>query len=485
MSHCSRIIGRTTYRRSPSIVSQCSHVTKTRPRSIQCDYNTKCISASTQLRALRAFSSTPAVTAKKRKDTSNDVLVQYTTQKGKIWLPDSEKWIRPWTPEDIVTFVSGWTRGEPLTLFCKRTNNNEIDLDELAFYKKLVVQLCRQRDPSLPYDNDKFNWGPAYPDHRGSDQTEERRRLLNNKIKRRFRSIYDELLNCYPHPDWVSGLQKKTPNQWIDSIVELLSDPVREILASPYPPTIAKLKGLQWVKVDEHMDNARVELGVYGLVERLSQTPTFKSRDATLYVGSAASHRGGLVMRLIGHYFAAHKKVKKGSKPNFIQDAALNLTIPKFPFILLRLPNPTGTPDPAKTQENQQLLVLAEALFMVYLGAMSKGFGGKNHPLASASPWDLEEMPYRGVSGANPLWEAYGAAKKEEHGHEHERRLFAYPEEWPGWPTENQRSLKSQKQSDDEAIAAILAAAGIKAYPRSRGSRLSSQREDSAGSKGS
>ncbi|KAA8635556.1 hypothetical protein SMACR_09198 [Sordaria macrospora] len=460
-------------------VSQCAHVANPRPRtlrSLQCDSSTQNISAYTELRATRSFSSTPAATASKRKDNYNDALVQYTTQKGKIWLPGCEKWIKPWKPVDIETFASGWTRGDPLPVVFQRMKKRDMDLDEVAFYKKLIIQLCRQRDPSLPNDLHKFDWGPAYPDVYGPDKAEERRRLLNKKINGRLRSIYDALLDCYPHPEWVSRLQTKTPSQWIAQIVDLLSDPVREILASPYPPTVAKLKELPWLRVDEQ--NAGVELGVYGLLSTPPQSQSYVSDDVNLYVGSAASRRGGLVLRLVTHYFALHSgdATKKGA--GWVQDATLNLTRPKFPFILLRLPNPTASKTATKALEDLQLIVLAEALFMVYLGAMSTAGPRNHHPLARASPWDMEDISYRGISGANPLWEAYGAAKWEEHGYEHERRLFARPQEWPGWPTRNQRNIKSQKESDDEAIAAILAAAGIKAFPGRLGSRSSSQRED-------
>ncbi|KAJ4404085.1 hypothetical protein N0V85_004948 [Neurospora sp. IMI 360204] len=476
MIHSSRVLGRATYCRRPLIVLQRSRVAESRPQTIQSlqyDSSTQYLSAYKHSRATRSFSSTPAATASKRKDSGSDALVQYTVQKGRIWLPDREKWIPPWKPVDIETFASGWIRGDPLPLVFKRMRKKEVDLDEVAFYKKLIIQLCRQRDPSLPSDTHKFDWGPAYHDVQGTDQAEERRRLLNNKTKRRLRSIYDALLDCYPHPEWVSGLQKKTPNQWIDRIVDILSDPVREILASPYPPTIAKLKELPWLEVNEQ--NAGVEMGVYGLIERPAHSQSYKTEDASLYVGSAASHRGGLVLRLIKHYFASHKTIgAKGA--TFIQDATLNLTMPKFPCILLRLPNPMASKSPTKILEDLQLIVLAEALFMVYLGAMST-FQGKHHPLARASPWDIEDISYRGVSGANPLWEAYGAAKLQEHGHEHDRRLFARPTEWPGWPTKNQKNTKSQKDSDDEAIAAILAAANIKTFPGALKSRSSSQKK--------
>ncbi|KAL0465272.1 hypothetical protein QR685DRAFT_145845 [Neurospora intermedia] len=475
MSLSSRVLRRATCYRRPLVVLRRAHVANSRPhmsRTLQCDSKTQHISAYTQLRTLRSFSSPPATTAGKRKDSGSDALVQYTVQKGRVWLPDREKWIRPWKPDDIETFASGWIRGDSLSRVFKRMGRDDVDLDELAFYKKLIVQLCRQRDPSLPSDTHKFDWGPGYHDVQGIDQAEERCRLLNAKIKRRLRSIYDALLDCYPHPEWVSGLQKKSPNQWIDQIVDILSDPVREILASPYPPTIAKLKELPWLEVNEQ--NAGVELGVYGLIERPTQNQSYKTEDASLYVGSAASHRGGLLLRLVTHYFARHKTLGAKSA-TWIQDAALNLTMPKFPFILLRLPNPMASKTPTKILEDLQLIVLAEALFMVYLGAMST-FQGKHHPLARASPWDVEDIAYRGVSGANPLWEAYGAAKLQEHGHEHDRRLFARPNEWPGWPAKNQKNVKSQKDSDDEAIAAILAAANIKAFPGTLGSRSSSQK---------
>lgn len=351
----------------------------------------------------------------------------------------------------------------------ERMGKDNVDLDEVAFYKKLIIQLCRQRDPSLPTDLHRFNWAPAHHNVQGPDQVEERRRLLNNKIQRRLRSIYDALLDCYPHPEWVRALRDKTPNQWISEIIKLLSDPVREILASPYPPTVAKLKELPWLNVDEQ--TAGVELGVYGLLSRPQGVTRYNSNDVKLYVGSAASRHGGLVLRLIQHHFALHYKPQQNAA--WIQDATLNLTIPKFPFILLRLPNASASKTPAQMHEDLRLMVLAEALFMVCLGAMTTDAGvvRNHHPLARASPWDLEDIPYRGVSGANPLWEAYGAATMEEHGHEHERRLFARPHEWPGWPTTAPKSIKSQKESDDEAIAAILAEAGIKAFGGKLGSR--------------
>ncbi|KAK3947154.1 hypothetical protein QBC32DRAFT_224790 [Pseudoneurospora amorphoporcata] len=476
MMHCSRVLGRATCCRRLWMLSQCAHVANPRPRTLR---YTQYLSAYRHPPAARPFSSTPAVTASKRKDGGNDALVQYTTQKGRIWLPECEKWIRPWTPSEIKRFASGWTRGLPLHLVFQDMGKKAVDLDEVAFYKKLIIQLCRQRDPSLPSDLDKYDWSPAYHDVQGPGQAEERRRLLNNKIKRRLRSIYDALLDCYPHPEWVTALQKKKPNEWIDQIVELISDPVREILASPYPPTIAKLKELPWLKVDEQ--NASVELGVYGLLDCAPQNRSYTSNEVDLYVGSAASRWGGLLMRLVTHYFAEHKKIVKS--PGFVQDATLNLTRPRFPIILLRLPNPMASKTPDKIQEDMHLIVLAEALFMVYLGAMSTA-QGERHPLARSSPWDVEDIPYGGISGANPLWEAYGATKLEEKGHEHDRRLFARPQEWPGWPTKKPKNIKSQKESDDEAIAAILAAAGIKAFPGKLGSRSSSQKEVPVASSG-
>lgn len=207
----------------------------------------------------------------------------------------------------------------------------------------------------------------------------------------RINHILDGLMGAKMTEDWSRVLQAVPREIWIKEMLALLSAPVGRILAAPSPPTIADLKSFGW----EDTSN----LGVYAwILSRKHLNPFFP--EHYVYVGSATKLGWGLIGRKIQHLGG-----KEGSSFTLRQRIRHQSLTRKGHFVAL-LSREAGASEPCEIVNTRRLLVSMEAVLTIWLGALSGGnpeFHEERRLLRSLGPWDVEEIPYRGLCSHNPL----------------------------------------------------------------------------------
>ncbi|RYP57979.1 hypothetical protein DL771_011383 [Monosporascus sp. 5C6A] len=148
----------------------------------------------------------------------------------------------------------------------------------------------------------------------------------------------------------------KPSAEWAAHILALIPTPVKHILAASAPPTASTLKALEW------QDTSR--MGVYAWVLRPKLNNPLQMEDF-VYVGSATKWDSGLSGRKSQHQ---RRKGRENKIPRLIRTNHLNR---KGPFLTL-LSMQLESPEPGEVLKARQLIILAEAVLTVWLGALGE-----------------------------------------------------------------------------------------------------------------
>ncbi|RYP29501.1 hypothetical protein DL767_006691 [Monosporascus sp. MG133] len=212
-------------------------------------------------------------------------------------------------------------------------------------------------------------------------------------LEARMKDIVDGLISMDKTEEWEHVLAEKPSAEWAAHILALIPTPVKHILAASAPPTASTLKAMEW------QDTSR--MGVYAWVLKPKLNNPLQMGDF-VYVGSATKWGSGLSGRKSQHQ---RRKGRENKIPRLIRTNHLNR---KGPFLTL-LSMQLESPEPGEVLKARQLIILAEAVLTVWLGALgevnrdSYGEEQKRLRLRHLCPWDLDEISYRGACSHNPL----------------------------------------------------------------------------------
>ncbi|OTB15491.1 hypothetical protein K445DRAFT_45277, partial [Daldinia sp. EC12] len=199
--------------------------------------------------------------------------------------------------------------------------------------------------------------------HPDGELSESERATLEDRLDR----ILEGLTEAKKTAKWDSILAGTPRAEWIERILALVPTRIGHILAAPSPPTIPELRALDWEDTDK--------MGVYAwILACKTQNPFFPRHY--IYVGSATRYGSGLK----GHFVAL-----------------LSMEV--------------ASPEPIEVMKAREFIVVAKAVFTIWLGALSSNISQtsredaktEHDKLRGLCPWSLEPIPYRGLCSHNPL----------------------------------------------------------------------------------
>ncbi|KAI1660095.1 hypothetical protein F4813DRAFT_313106 [Daldinia decipiens] len=192
---------------------------------------------------------------------------------------------------------------------------------------------------------------------------------------------------------WRRVLMGTPRAEWVERILALIPTPVGHILAASSPPTISRLRSLEWEDTNK--------MGVYTwILTHKLYNPFYP--EHYVYVGSATKYGEGLSRRKFQHQYQQGGKHSSPYLKSRIRKQGLDR---KGPFITLLSMDVTSS-EPNEVVKARQFIVLAEAIFTIWLGALTEGREGTKEEhilLRSLCPWSPEQISYGGMCSHNPL----------------------------------------------------------------------------------
>lgn len=220
-----------------------------------------------------------------------------------------------------------------------------------------------------------------------NDLCEDKQAILTERLYQ----VIERLLNEDITPQWRCILTAKSVEDWVARLLPLIPKRVKHVLAAPKPPTASDLRGLGW--------QATNSMGVYAWILKPKFINPLRP-ESFIYVGSATKYGWGLSGRKVQHQrgkdganFLLQSRIKSaglGKKGIFTTLLAVEATSRKSKDVV----------------ETRYLVTFAEAIFTVWLGALSEGNPGnysRRLCLRSICPWELDQISYMGTCSHNPL----------------------------------------------------------------------------------
>ncbi|KAI1106984.1 hypothetical protein F4804DRAFT_256544 [Jackrogersella minutella] len=179
--------------------------------------------------------------------------------------------------------------------------------------------------------------------------------------------------------------------EWAERILAFIPTPVGRLLAAPSPPTISTLRSLEWENTGK--------MGVYTwILTRKIHNPFYP--EHYVYVGSATKYGCGLSGRKYQHQ-------KGGEGSSFMKHRIQHHGLAKKGHFAALLSMEVTSSEPNEVVKARQLIVIAEAAFTIWLGALTQGRPDAQKErllLRSLCPWSLEQISYCGIcSGLRPF----------------------------------------------------------------------------------
>ena len=140
-------------------------------------------------------------------------------------------------------------------------------------------------------------------------------------------------------------------------------------------------------------------VGVYVWIPRRKHLNPFFP-EHYIYIGSATKFGWGLSGRKY-----QRQQGKDGSSFTLRHRIRQQSLTKKGDFVAL-LSKQLDTYEPHEIVETRRLLVLAEAVLTIWLGALSSGkpeLYQERRSLRCLGPWNVEDIPYQGLCSHNPL----------------------------------------------------------------------------------
>ncbi|KAJ2975304.1 hypothetical protein NUW58_g8396 [Xylaria curta] len=280
-----------------------------------------------------------------------------------------------------------WSSAEEHLLLRYLAKRSELDKKEIAQLMgrtadnvaRQIRKIAKVRDPPMPLLSTVTS-----PD-------EELSQFERATLEARLECILMGLTKANKTEQWDRILMGTPRAEWVERILALIPTPVGRLLAAPSPPTISTLRSLEW----ENSSN----MGVYTwILTRKIHNPFYPKHY--VYVGSATKYGWGLSGRKY-----QHQKGGEGSSFTLRHRIQHNGLAKKGHFVTL-LSMEVTSPEPNEVVKARQMIVLAEAAFTIWLGALTQGRPNDQKErllLRSLCPWSLEQMSYRGVCSHNPL----------------------------------------------------------------------------------
>ena len=199
--------------------------------------------------------------------------------------------------------------------------------------------------------------------------------------------ILDALAHDNITASWKEFLDQKQRETWYELIEGSMPPEVRTVFASPTPPSFDQMKALPTVDTNNR--------GVYAwiLEPRFSIGPTVKRRRY-LYIGSASRQGFGLI-----HRTTEHQPKSPWIHNRRLWDLSVRHRLRRDCFVKL-LDIPSEDSSAKEKLETRYLIVLAEAMFTVWLGALQKT---RSEYLHKYCPWGTSNLAYEGACSHNPL----------------------------------------------------------------------------------
>ncbi|KAI1478424.1 hypothetical protein F4774DRAFT_385874 [Daldinia eschscholtzii] len=228
--------------------------------------------------------------------------------------------------------------------------------------------------------------------HPDGELSESERATLEDRLDR----ILEGLTEAKKTAKWDSILAGTPRAEWIERILALVPTRIGHILAAPSPPTIPELRALDWEDTDK--------MGVYAwILACKTQNPFFPKHY--IYVGSATRYGSGLSGRKQQHQNGA-----KHDDPSLKRRIKAHGLDRKGHFVAL-LSMEVASPEPSEVMKAREFIVVAKAVFTIWLGALSSNISQtsredaktEHDKLRGLCPWSLEPIPYRGLCSHNPL----------------------------------------------------------------------------------
>jgi hypothetical protein len=212
---------------------------------------------------------------------------------------------------------------------------------------------------------------------------------IDEEARKMFRKgcqMWDGLMRLDMTDNWRKALSQNPAQTWLSIIAKGIPAPVKQLLSSDEPPTVAKLEALPWIETQ----NA----GVYGWLLK-PRRKLYLEKHCLLYVGSGS--KNGIEGRKQNHLsknWNEHNRRICG----IIKYRKLGR---EGQFITLMMVEMKGA-EREDTIAVRFVVTLAEALLTAWLGAIHERprYAGDSSHLC---PWGESWIPYSGLSTHNPL----------------------------------------------------------------------------------
>ena len=198
----------------------------------------------------------------------------------------------------------------------------------------------------------------------------------------RLEAVWQALLRSDMAQTWKETLERSNEG-WLSKISRLIPESVKKLLGGLRPPTWDDLESLPSIDT--------TDAGVYARLST-SRHSFHMASDRYLYVGSATRYGGGLNWRIYQH---TRKNTRKWESRLQYDIRTKRL---KSSFVTLMVMKMDHS-NPEAVLEVRRTVVLAEAIFTVWLGALER----PPHDLQNMCPWDLRTLQWTGWSSHNPL----------------------------------------------------------------------------------
>ncbi|KAK3353699.1 hypothetical protein B0T25DRAFT_568888 [Lasiosphaeria hispida] len=220
-----------------------------------------------------------------------------------------------------------------------------------------------------------------------SDLGHEERAVLEQRMCR----IIEGLLGQGMTRQWEDVLAAKSVQDWALALLPLVPIRVKHVLAAPRAPTAMDWGNLAWQDT--------TSMGVYAWILKPRYVHPLRLENF-VYIGSATKYGWGLTGRRL-----QHRRGKEGS--NFLLQSRIKGSglSRAGPFVTL-LSKEAMSPESKDVVEARYLVVFAEAIFTIWLGALTGGNSANSEErfhLRSLCPWDVYGTTYNGLCSHNPL----------------------------------------------------------------------------------
>ncbi|KAF7562116.1 hypothetical protein G7046_g2021 [Stylonectria norvegica] len=207
-------------------------------------------------------------------------------------------------------------------------------------------------------------------------------KYVKKTLKRRLNRILDFIQRGTEHrviDKWTPFFEANPREELVKEILDMISVPLGNLLAAPWPPSIFDLESLGWEDTTEQ--------GVYAWILRCETFTYFdpKSPDDFLLVDTAFGDAG---LQARKRTFEAAKDLPRGTQENLF-DVAL-CTQGTF-VTLLKVPLRDDL-------DERRMIKMASHVLSIWLGAFHR------MPSPRSRPWKIHQYPYRAAREYRPLY---------------------------------------------------------------------------------